>query len=63
MISRRLPHELRDKIRELLLGMHAEPFGRVLLDRARLDRFVRVADRDYDPIRAVARKATEVSLF
>ena len=37
------------------------PFGRVILERARLGRFVHANDRDYDPIRAMARKAEQVS--
>lgn len=62
VISRQVPAKLRDDIRTLLLGMHTEPFGRVMLARARLDRFVEAADRDYDPIRVMARKAEQVSL-
>lgn len=62
VISRQVPAKLRDDIRTLLLGMHTEPFGRVMLARARLDRFVEAADRDYDPMRVMARKAEQVSL-
>jgi ABC-type phosphate/phosphonate transport system substrate-binding protein len=62
VISRRVPAKLRHDIRDLLLTMHAEPFGRPILDRARLDRFVAADDRDYDPIRAMAANAARVSL-
>jgi phosphonate transport system substrate-binding protein len=62
VISRRVPAKLRHDIRALLLTMHAEPFGRPILDRARLDRFVAADDRDYDPIRAMAANAARVSL-
>jgi phosphonate transport system substrate-binding protein len=61
VISRGVPEALRQRVRGALLRMHLESFGRVLLQRARLDRFVPAADRDYDPIRAMARKAAEVS--
>ena len=61
-ISRQVPARLRRDIRALLLGMHTETFGRVMLQRAQLDRFVAAEDRDYDPIRAMARKAEQVSM-
>ena len=62
VISRQVPERLRDDIRALLRAMHAEPFGRVMLHRARFDRFVAAEDCDYDPIRAMARKAEQVSI-
>jgi len=62
VISRRVPEGLRRKLRTLLLGMHGEPFGRVMLDQAGLDRFVEASDGDYDSIRTLAMKAREVSL-
>jgi phosphonate transport system substrate-binding protein len=61
VISRQVPKRLRSDIRALLLGMRTEPFGRFMLDRARIERFVAAQDRDYDPIRAMARKAELVS--
>jgi phosphonate transport system substrate-binding protein len=61
VISRCVPARLRDNIRALLLRMHREPFGKLILGRARLDRFVKAGDSDYDPIRAIARKAVGVS--
>jgi phosphonate transport system substrate-binding protein len=63
VISRSLPQTLRSDIRDVMLHMHAEPFGRVLLERARLERFIGADDRDYDPIRVMAQKAAEVSFF
>jgi phosphonate transport system substrate-binding protein len=62
VISRQMPERLRRDFRALLLGMHNVPFGRVILDRARFDRFVAAEDRDYDPIRAMARTAEQVSV-
>jgi hypothetical protein len=61
VISRRVPPRLRSRIRTLLLGMHRQSFGRAILERARLQRFVEARERDYDPIRAMARKADRVS--
>jgi ABC-type phosphate/phosphonate transport system substrate-binding protein len=39
-----------------------ETRGRALLRRAGLGRFVAAEDRDYDPIREMAKKAERVSL-
>jgi phosphonate transport system substrate-binding protein len=63
VISRQVPANLRSDIRALLLHMHTETFGRIMLDRARIDRFVAAEDRDYDLVRAVAKKAEQVSLY
>ena len=63
VITKRLPSELRDGIRRILLRMDTEPFGRVLLHRSGLERFVPSEDRDYDPIRTMARAAAEVSFL
>jgi ABC-type phosphate/phosphonate transport system substrate-binding protein len=60
VVSTRLPEILRRDIRGLLLGLHRESFGRVMLDRSRIDRFVAAENGDYDPIRAMARKAEQV---
>jgi ABC-type phosphate/phosphonate transport system substrate-binding protein len=57
-----LPEALRAEIRALLLSMHTAPPGRGMLERARFDRFVAASDRDYNPIRAMARKAAKVPL-
>jgi phosphonate transport system substrate-binding protein len=63
VISRQVPANLRSDIRALLLHRHTETFGRIMLDRARIDRFVAAEDRDYDLVRAVAKKAERVSLY
>ena len=61
VISRRVPEALRRAIRALLLNLHTEPFGKAMLERARLKRFVAAEDDDYNSIRAMARKAEQVS--
>jgi len=61
VISRQVPARLRRDVRALLLSMHTEPFGKAMLERARVKRFVAAEDRDYNSIRAMARKAAQVS--
>ena len=60
--STQLPASLRAELRALLLCLHMEPRGNTMLARAGFDRFVAAEDRDYDPIRHMARKAAQVSL-
>lgn len=57
VMSRRLPLALRRDLRKAVLSMHREPAGRRLLRQARMVRFARVSDRDYDPIRRMAEAA------
>jgi len=53
----RLPAELRETLRSLLMEMHTGPAGRALLERAAVARFAPVDDTAYAPIRAMARLA------
>ena len=55
--ARRLDPALRARLRELFLGMSADPEGRAVLAEGRMTGFVPVQDADYDPIRAMARRA------
>lgn len=48
---------LRARLRELFLGMSADRTGRGVLAEGRMAGFVPVRDADYDPIRAMARRA------
>jgi phosphonate transport system substrate-binding protein len=61
VVSRALPHDLRDMLRAALLQMHAEPHGQQVLARAAMSRFVAVTDADYDPIRTMWRVAARVA--
>ena len=63
VISRQVPESLRSSIRALLQSMHAEPFGKAMLEGAGFKRFVAAEDRDYNSIRAMARKAAQVSFI
>ena len=60
--SSRLPAALRSEIQRAVLGMADEPLGAEVLSIARVSRFVRVSDTDYDPIRAMDRVASAVQL-
>jgi len=62
VISRKVSVNLRNELRALLLCMDRHPCGSVILARAKLECFVAAEDRDYDPIRIMARKAEQVSL-
>ena len=55
--ARSLDPPVRARLRDLFLAMPADPAGRAVLSAGRLAGFVPVADADYDPIRAMARRA------
>jgi phosphonate transport system substrate-binding protein len=63
VISKEVPEKRRRELRTLLLDMHQDAFGRDILDRGWLRRFAVAQDSDYDPIRAMSRRAAEVSLI
>jgi phosphonate transport system substrate-binding protein len=62
VISKKLPNDLRSQVRQTLLDLHQSANGQTLLERAQIARFVFAHDRDYDPIRRMARKAEPVLL-
>jgi phosphonate transport system substrate-binding protein len=53
--SRRLPAELKGRIRQALLEMHREPEGQKILKELMIDRFVVPDERWYDTIRRMER--------
>ena len=55
--ARALDPALQARLRALLLGMSEDPDGRAVLAAGRMAGFVPVRDADYDPIRAMARRA------
>jgi phosphonate transport system substrate-binding protein len=57
VVARGLAPSLKTRLRELFLGMSANPGGRAILAEGRMIGFVRVQDEDYDPIRAMVRRA------
>ena len=62
LVHRRAPAALRERLQRLLLAMHEDEEGRAVLQLARVARFVAVEDKDYDPIRQMARRAEQVTL-
>jgi phosphonate transport system substrate-binding protein len=57
-----VPPAQREAIRAALLAMHEDPAGQATLAAGHLARFIRVSDRDYDPIREMAQLAALVRL-
>ncbi|MDP9130259.1 MAG: PhnD/SsuA/transferrin family substrate-binding protein [Candidatus Binatota bacterium] len=62
VISKELPDSFRSQIRQTLLDLHLSAPGRAVLERAQVAQFVCADDRDYDPIRRMARNAAAVLL-
>ncbi len=46
-----LPVFIKEKLREILTGMHLDPKGKRILDAMLIERFVVASDRNYDTIR------------
>ena len=57
VVSTRVPGALKARLREVFLTTHEDPEGRAILADGLIARFVPVADADYDPIRAMIRRA------
>ncbi len=62
VVSTKLSVDVRCQIRQVLLELHLIPRGRAALARAQLAKFISAEDRDYDPIRRMARAAERVLL-
>src|SRR5262249_11092873 len=62
VVQSRLPLELRQTLRALLVNMHDDPAGRAALAVGRLARFATVSDEDYDAIRDMERIAGHINL-
>jgi phosphonate transport system substrate-binding protein len=62
LILKSVPHQLRQRVRQLFLTMHQDPEGQAILAAGQLARFAPVEDRDYDPIRQMAQIAAPVKL-
>ena len=57
--NRRADPGVRRRVAEVLLGMHADPDGRRLLDAIRVERFIVPADADYDAVREMETRLAE----
>ena len=62
VVSRTVPRALRRALREALLTMSGDARGRTALAAGMVARFAPVRDRNYDPIRRMAREADRVQL-
>lgn len=62
LISTRVAPELRSRLRAVLLQMEADPCGQAILAASGIARFVQASDRDYDPIRHMAKTAARIVL-
>lgn len=62
VVSTQLPQSIRSALRQAFLRLHLEAEGRSILAQGKIARFVEVSDRDYDPIRRMARLAEQAAL-
>jgi phosphonate transport system substrate-binding protein len=62
VVSKEMSVDLREHIRRVLQDLHLNPLGQTALAHARLAKFIEAEDRDYDPIRRMARAAERVLL-
>ena len=61
VVTTTLPAESREAIRPVPWQMHKTAPGQAILERGQIMKLARVEDRDYDPIREMARVAAQVS--
>ena len=59
VVSTRLSLPLRKKIHDIFLGMKNDPAGKLILEKALLDRFDNVDDSNYDGIRKMQKQAQD----
>lgn len=62
LARRSLTESDRRAIRDLLLAVHRDGGGQAMLESGRIARFDRVTDQDYEVIREMKRKASQVTL-
>lgn len=63
LAATRLPAELRDAVRDVLLHLHEDPTAREALAYGFVERFVEVDDARYDDIRGMLAAAERASFF
>ena len=59
VVSSKISSSLRQRIKEILIGMKDDPVGKMVLDKALLDRFTIVKDNNYDGIRQYLKQAED----
>jgi phosphonate transport system substrate-binding protein len=62
VVARRVPAEVRQRLRNALLTMSNDPAGATLLQQGEIARFAAVGDGDYDPIRRMLARAATVQI-
>jgi phosphonate transport system substrate-binding protein len=62
VVSKRVPGPVKEALRRALWNMHEDPEGRAILEAGMVARFISVSDRQYNPIRRMAREAESVVL-
>ena len=62
VVHQQIPLALRQTITDALTTMHTDALGQTILRQASAARFAAVSDRDYDPIRAMLRRAGQLAL-
>jgi len=60
VVTTNLPPQLRKAIRQVFWHMHETVEGQNILAQGQIMKMVQVKDRDYDPIRDMARVADQV---
>ncbi|MDH5388216.1 MAG: phosphate/phosphite/phosphonate ABC transporter substrate-binding protein [Gammaproteobacteria bacterium] len=61
VVSVKTPVSLRNKIKDILLGMKDDPVGKAILEKVLVDRFTVVDDSNYDGIRQMKKQAQDSS--
>jgi ABC-type phosphate/phosphonate transport system substrate-binding protein len=62
VISKKTRPDWRSALHKLFLGMHGDPAGKAILDRAHMLRFTAVDDADYNLIRSMTRTGRGICL-
>ena len=63
VVSTKTPEAIRNKIKEILLGMNKDPAGKAILDKALLEKFTAVDDSHYDDIRGMLNLARKTGFL
>jgi len=63
VVARGLAEDSKRRLTEAFLTMHEDPEGRAILADGLVARFVRVQDRDYDPVREMVQRAQAVGFL
>lgn len=59
VVSSKMSFSLREKIKDILMGMKADPAGKVILNKVLIDRFIIVEDSNYESIRQMNKQAQD----